>query len=249
MNKIYLFAISHYCEKGRWALDYFGIDYEPVYLAPGMHLAWAKKNGLESSGLPVVESNGQLIQGSSKIIDWAESVSDTGKTLVTADNRDEVLAMEQRLDDVSGVHTRRMLYAHTITKDPKRIRDNFLRDLQGSDALKLKLTWPVVRRIMIKKMDIGDAQGQESKAIVEQELTWLNQQLEGGRRFLVGDSFTRADLTMSALYSRFAAPEQHPFASHMATPPGLEDFYKKWRQEPVIQRIVDNYREFRLPTQ
>ncbi len=245
MNKLYLFAISHFCEKGRWALDYFGVDYEPVYLVPGLHAGWARKHGLSESTLPVLEVGGEWIQGSSQIIDWAEKNTNSGRTLTPQAHKDELLAIEKRLDDLSGVHTRRMLYAHTITKNPKRIRDNFLRDLEGSDALKLKLMWPVVRRVMIKKMDIGDAQGQESKSIVQQELEWLNQTLCDQQRFLLGDSFTRADLTMSALYARFATPPQHPFVDYMQTPPGLEDFYASWQGQAVMDRIAANYREYR----
>lgn len=26
---LYVFAISHYCEKARWALDFFEVDYQP----------------------------------------------------------------------------------------------------------------------------------------------------------------------------------------------------------------------------
>ena len=42
---LYIFAISHFCEKARWALDYLGIEYQLVHLAPGLHMSAAKKTG------------------------------------------------------------------------------------------------------------------------------------------------------------------------------------------------------------
>ena len=41
--KLYQFAISHYCEKIRWALDYKGLNYETVNLLPGQHVKTIRK--------------------------------------------------------------------------------------------------------------------------------------------------------------------------------------------------------------
>jgi Glutathione S-transferase, N-terminal domain len=49
---LYVFAISHYCEKARWALDHYGIDYELEYTMPGANRKIAKKLGAKSGSLP-----------------------------------------------------------------------------------------------------------------------------------------------------------------------------------------------------
>ncbi|MFT6045245.1 MAG: glutathione S-transferase [Arenicella sp.] len=43
-HKLYVFAIFHYCEKARWALDYLQVDYQLLYLSPISH--YKKPNGL-----------------------------------------------------------------------------------------------------------------------------------------------------------------------------------------------------------
>lgn len=245
MIKLYMFAISHFCEKGRWALDFHGIDYEIEYLAPGLHIAWAKSKGLESTTLPAIETDEGIIQGSAQIIDWADRVSPSGKTLTPADYEQECRAMEQRLDERAGVHTRRMFYAETLLSNPAIVRSNFQRDLTGVKKLVFPLLWPVVQKIMIKKMDIGFEQGVESKAIVEEELVWLNELYSNGRRYLLADQFTRVDLTAASLFSRLTGAEQHPYFQYMKLPPGLNDYAAKWRQEPVIERFRENYRDYR----
>ena len=69
---LYVFAISHYCEKARWALDFLGVDYRLRHLAPGPHVQAAKELGAPETGLPFLVHEGQVVQGSGAIIDWAD---------------------------------------------------------------------------------------------------------------------------------------------------------------------------------
>ena len=69
---LYMFSISHYCEKARWALDYLGIDYRLRCTVVGAHTRLAKKYGLDSTAVPILVNGDEVIQGSSAIIDWAD---------------------------------------------------------------------------------------------------------------------------------------------------------------------------------
>lgn len=70
--KLYQFCISHYCEKVRWALDYKGVNYQAVNLLPGQHVKTIRElTGAESS-VPVLEHDGQIIQGSGQILDYLD---------------------------------------------------------------------------------------------------------------------------------------------------------------------------------
>ena len=60
---LYLFGISHYCEKARWALEYLDVDFDISHVAPGLHIALAKKLGAPGSSLPILVADGQLVQG------------------------------------------------------------------------------------------------------------------------------------------------------------------------------------------
>ncbi len=65
---LYIFTTSRFCEKARWTLDYLEIEYDVEYLAPGLHMAAAKKMGAAGSTLPILPVDGQVIQGSAEII-------------------------------------------------------------------------------------------------------------------------------------------------------------------------------------
>ena len=53
---LYVFAISHYCEKARWSLDHHGIAYRLTCLPPGGHRQTANKLGARHSSLPILDS-------------------------------------------------------------------------------------------------------------------------------------------------------------------------------------------------
>ena len=70
--KLYQFAISHYCEKIRWALEYKGLNYETVNLLPGQHVKTIRKLTGQASSVPVLEHDGQVVQGSAAILDYLD---------------------------------------------------------------------------------------------------------------------------------------------------------------------------------
>jgi glutathione S-transferase len=70
---LYIFNISHYCEKARWALDYFGIEHEMRHVMVGAHRRIAKKLGAKRGSVPFLQTDDGVIAGSSAIIDWCEA--------------------------------------------------------------------------------------------------------------------------------------------------------------------------------
>lgn len=245
---LYVFAISHYCEKARWALDYLGIDYELRYVAPGEHMQIARKLGAPRSYVPYLEVDGRVIQESAKIIDWADAAAPpTAKKLTPGNSADECRATEKRLDDVAGVHVRRYYYSEAIVRYPKTVRPIFTRDLPLYKRLLLTAAFGKIRGLMIKGMDLGDAQGQESRGIVEGELDWIDGLLSDGRRYLVGNEFSRADLTAASLLAPLAMPLEHPTYSGFQLPPGVAGDVAGWEQRPSIGWVREMYARHRRP--
>ena len=107
LPQLYIFPISHYCEKARWALDYLNVDYGLQFLAPGVHAELTAKLGARDTSLPVMVFDEGVIQGSHEIIEWAENHSCCGRTLTPAD-LPAAVEIERRLNEVLGVHVRRM---------------------------------------------------------------------------------------------------------------------------------------------
>ncbi|MEM9490932.1 MAG: glutathione S-transferase [Myxococcota bacterium] len=248
MNRpiLYIFAISHYCEKARWALDYLDIDYELHALAPGAHVRKARSMGLKHGALPILAADGEVIQGSADIVSWAEANATGSRSLSSADTRDQCLTIERRLDDILGVHLRRYYYSEALVEYPATVRPIFQHRLSAFEAFKLQLAWPIIRKFMIKGMDLGPEQRRDSLDRLAGELDWLDGQLGDGRRFLVGDNLSRADIAAASLLAPIIKPETHPEYHRVILPPKFIAETAHWNDRPTLRYVHQIYTGHRL---
>ena len=253
---LYIFAISHYCEKARWALDYLNIDYRLQHLSPISYMKFLRSLGVADTTLPVLTVGSLTLQGSSQIIDWAETHCESGSKsgqeseirVLAADSDADISRsreIEQRLDDLAGVHIRRYYYSEALLNQPQQIRRIFSRHLPWHQQLMLRLAWNKICQYMIRPLDLGAEQGRESRQIIDTELDWLDQLLAGNRRFLVGERFSRADIAAASLLSPLVLPAQHPTYHRMQLPPGLAADAADWQERPSMRWIRDIYRDYR----
>ena len=243
---LFVFAISHYCEKARWALDYLGIDYKLRYVAPGEHRQIAQKLGAPRSSVPYLSVGGQVIHGSADIIDWADAATPSMQKRLTPDaDREMCVQIEKRIDAIAGVHIRRFYYSEALVEHPQTVRPIFTRDLPLGKKLLTRVLWGKIRNVMIDKMDLGLQQGKESRDITEGELDWIDDLLSGGRKYLVGTEFSRADIAVASLLAPLALPAEHPAYGGMMHPPNMAAVVSGWEHRPSITWIRNIYAQFR----
>lgn len=99
---------------------------------------------------------------------------------------------------------------------------------------------------MIKGMDLGPAQGLQSRALLEAELDWLDGLLADGRPYLHGKQWTRADLTAAALLAPLVAPKEHSLTDKVFFPSGVLKTMKDWENRPALQFVRRMYATHRL---
>lgn len=246
---LYVFGISHYCEKARWALDYLQVPYLLRVVAPGVHIAVARKLGAPRSSVPILVAGETTIQGSVGIIDWAQSVASGPQTLTPQVDQATSTAIEQRLDDLLGVHVRRCYYSEALLKHPNTVKPLFTSGISTGQKLLLNVTWPMLRKVMARTMDLGEAQGHESARLVEAELDWLDELLGDGRPYLAAAAsdgqFSRLDVTAASLLAPIALPPEHPTYGNMVLPPGISQLVENWQDRPIIRWVRDMYARHR----
>ncbi len=238
---LHVFLISHYCEKARWALDRCGIDYELNLLSPINHVKTARAIGAAGSGLPILQVGDETIQGSAQIVAWANQHSRSLELLIN----DKSIALEERFDDLLGVHIRRWYYSESLIDCPEIVRPVFAEGSGLLGRLTLKLVWPKVVGVMIKRMDLGSEQELESKAIVETELEWLDTLVSDGRTFLVGDALSNADIAAASLIAPMFEPDKHPASSVFSLPTRVEQTVGKWKDRPFARYLTHLYQHYR----
>lgn len=219
-HRLVTFGISRYCEKARWALDWHGIPFDEVSWPPGLHARLAQKAGAARSSVPILFSGDTLVQGSSAIIDWADENAGKGASSLTPDSDpDAAHELEQRADAQIGVHVRRFIYAQVLPKNAHQVKPYLLMNTSPSHRLVGNLTWPAVRRLMIKVMDTTPEAVPDSSARLEAELAPLE-----------------ARLAEATVYSA------------MTLTPAVERDLAEWTQRPIIRWVCDMYREYRGPS-
>jgi glutathione S-transferase len=242
---LYVFNISHYCEKARWALDHFGIEHQVKHVMVGTHRRIARKLGAVRGSVPFLQAGDLVVAGSSAIIDWGEAQRGAQAPSLSGDDPEQARAIEKRLDDVAGVHVRRFFYSDALITDPGSVRPMFSNGLPLWQRMAVTMGWSRIVPVMIKGMDLGPAQGLESRAIVEREMDWLDGLLADGRPYLSGNRFSRADITAASLLSPLVAPRQHPTYAAAVFPQAVAATMQEWAERPVLRKVRELYASWR----
>jgi glutathione S-transferase len=194
--------------------------------------------------LPFLHVDASVIAGSAAIVDWGDARAAQSRRLAGADPQ-HVYAIEQRLDAVIGVHVRRYYYSDALLTDPAAVRPIVSRDLPLLQKWAVTLGWSQIVPRMISGMDLGQAQGIESRKVLLGELDWLDSLLADGRPYLTGSTFTRADLTAASLLAPLVNPAKHPSYAALAVPAALAETIKQWKTRPILRWVTDIYERHR----
>jgi glutathione S-transferase len=240
--KLVTFALSHFCEKARWALDWHGIAYDEISWPPGIHVILAKRCGAKGTTLPILLTGSEVIQGSAAIIDWADANGkNTNRNLTPGDQTTEAREIERRADEVIGIHVRRLAYSELLPRYANALKPALLHRSRGWHRVAGNLMWPITWRIMMRAYDTGREAAAESREKLESELDWLDAKLIDGRSFLVGETFSRADLSVASLLANFAAGTAVPRQPKMILPKTLTTDIDRWRTRPVMRWVSGQY--------
>jgi len=242
---LYQFALSHYCEKARWALDYKGIPYRIKNLVPGPHLFQTKRIAPKTS-LPILMEEGKAIQDSTEIITYLDQKYPQKPLVPPSENlKKEAMELEEYFDEEVGVHLRRLFYFYLL--EDRKLSTSLL--LQGGPVYGRPLyffLFPVLKGAMRKAMNIHLESAKRSETRLRGALESLNRQVSKNK-FLVGNQFTRADLSAAALLAPLCRPPQHDFSwpSVESMPRELADFRKEMEGAPSYKWVLEIYKKFR----
>jgi glutathione S-transferase len=241
MIQLYQFPFSHFCEKARWALDYKSIAYRAVNLLPGFHIR-AMRNLAPKTCLPVLHDDGTVVQDSAAIIDYLDARYPI-PCLTPCDPQDrrEAKEWEQYFDEEIGVTLRLWFYYHTLP-DRRLALGFLLQDAAWHQRPPFLLVYPKLRQAMTQLMNINSESAKQSEERLRAALERLDAALDG-RRFLVEDRFSRADLTACALLSRYCLPDDiEASARFPAAVLRLRDEMKGRHFYQWVRSVYDGYR-------
>ena len=246
MFQLYEFTFSHYCEKARWALDFKGIAYTSHHLLPGFHMRTAKKIA-PLSCLPILAGEGTVVQDSTQIINFLEQkFPDPSLTPADPDQASEAIEWEEYLDQEIGETLRRWFYFHTLP-DRRRALLFLCQDASGAQRVLFRFAFAPIRRAMTQMMDIHPEPAKEA----ERRFLIALDKLDGAlahRDFLVGNRFSRADLTACALLWPLCKPGESESKAQELLPEAVCALRNQLKHRRFYHWVCDMYRQQRTPT-
>jgi glutathione S-transferase len=235
---------SHYCEKARWALEVCGVAYDEDGHLPLFHYLATLPAGAKRT-VPAVIDGKQVIPDSTEIIAWADAQRPGALLPEREADRADALALEDDLDRHLGPATRRWLYFQVL--DRKDLDHILLQSLPRWEILALRATRPVAISYLKRSLKVDAAGAERSRVKIDEMFANVGALLGDGRRYLVGDRFTVADLTFAALAAPVVLPPQYgvPLPPLDSFEPAAREQIETWRRSPPGQFALRIYNEHR----
>jgi glutathione S-transferase len=243
LPRLVTIPVSHYGERARWALDHAGVRYEEEH-----HLqffSWF--SALRLSGrktLPVLVTEGGVLGDSSDIVRWASARA--AERLYPDDPGEmrEIERLERHLCDEYGVETRKIAYTWFLRSVEACLPYNAGRAPWWEARLLSAMREPAMRFVH-RYLDLPSASA--AIATVDRTLDDVAKTLRDGRRYLVGERFSAADLAFATMSAPILAPREYGVSL-----PKLEELdtqaaerIKMWRLYPAGRFALRMYADHR----
>jgi glutathione S-transferase len=240
--------VSHYSEKVRWALAWKGVEHRRRSPVPGAHMAvaaWLTRGGQVT--FPVLSIDGERIGDSTAIIAALEDRYPE-PPLYPADpeQRRSALELEDFFDEELGPHIRHLAW-HEFRNDRERFTELMKHTAPGPLARMPGVAAGYARAFTALRFRAGSTkQAELGRTKVLAALNRLEAELGEGE-YLVGESFTVADLTAASLFYPLVQPEEGPMPADLPSAAGFERFRAPLKERRGFQWVAEMFRRHRKP--
>lgn len=239
-TKLLEFPHSHYCEKARWALDYKNIPFLAQPVLPGFHVITVGRIAPATS-VPVLLDKDLVIQGSGDIINYLDQEY-PGNPLTPSEPElsKKSLEIEENTGKLLGENLRQILY-HKLLSYPSFIRDCFTHTMPWPKKFIFSILYPVLRQKIYRRYVISEKSVVQAKDEFKVALDELGVALTH-KPYLVGEQFTRADLSVASMLSLLVLPPEHPFPWGEIPDTEIRAFCAGYEDHPVAIWVLEMYR-------
>jgi len=240
--------ISHYSEKARWALEYKGVDHGRRSALPGSHIPIALflTRGAQPT-MPVLQIDGENIGDSTAIIATLEArYPDPPLYPSDAEERARALELEDWFDENLGPHAR-LLPFYELIQEPEIFAEVAAAAVPGPLGKAKPVIGAYARTYTSIRFNANsDENADRAREAIVAALDKLEGELEqGDGEFLVGDSFSVADLTAASLFYPLVVPPEGPLRTDLPRPPALERFRESLTDRRGYKWVEETFREHR----
>jgi glutathione S-transferase len=239
-------SFSHFCEKARWALDRANLAYREESHVPV--ISWPATFGAGGGRtVPVLVAPDRVLRDSTEILRWIDGHTHAPPLFPAGAEGDEAARWEDDFDRRLGPATRRLVYA--IVLDRPELGRRLLGSAGGRWQRRLSdAVYPLLGGFIKRGLRVTPEGVARSRQVVDDTFARVADRLADGRRYLVGERLTAADLTFAALAAPVLAPDAFA-AAHLARlgepPAELRTLFAQHRATPAGQFALRVYAEER----
>lgn len=239
--------ISHYCEKARWALQRAGVPYRERAHMQCLHWVAVKRAG-GGRTVPVLVTEDGVLSESADILDYADAHAPAGRRLYPKDRElaDETRTLEHDFDSRLGPHGRRWMY-DGMRGQRALVTRYAPTGVPAWQRRAMPVALGTVTRIIDRYFHITPEGVAESLREVHSVFDAVADRLSDGRPYLMGERFTAADLTFSALSAAVTMPPQYgvPLPQPDELPVQMAEVVRELRAHPAGAHAMAMFREER----
>jgi len=241
--RLYAETFAPWCERARWALDHHELAYREVAQVPlvsEVALRIAARKLLRRATVPMLVHRGACLMGSDEIARYAERVGT--RTPLFPIDRDREVAQWMETSEALMVAGRAMLLPR-MRHAAAALREQLPSSIPASVRPALAWVASLGVRYLMSKYDVRAEHDAHHDAASHACLDGLRRVLATGRRYLVGATFSYADVTMAAAL-QFVRPVDDrwisigPATREVWTNPRLADDYPdllEWRDQLYLR--------------
>ena len=206
--RLITFRISHYCEKVRWALDRTGFTYIEECHLPPLHRL--KTTSLGGSSVPVLVTEAEILKDSADILKYLDAAAPSHLKLYPKSSvlRHKVEELETQFNCELGVSTRQWGYFYAL-QNRSVMQQIWCKEVPTWEKLLFPVLFPLTRYLVHSGYNVNRESAMAAYHRTQQIFKAVSNRLSDGRRYLVGECFSAADLVFSSLSAPGVVPPEY----------------------------------------
>jgi glutathione S-transferase len=237
------FPISHFNEKVRWALDFKGIP----HVRRALFWSYLPRSLWHTGrpGLPILFLDGKAIGDSTRIIEALERFQPEPRLYPPdAAERRRALLLEDFFDEELGHSIRTALLGPMFASAPEAAIAGLTLGQGDGVRRSVELLFKPFRAFYTYRHGINAETIRNAPAQVEAAMDRLEAELQPSG-YLVGNTFSVADLTAAALFVPLVWPPEFPAPGPL--PEAFEAYRRSVSQRPAFRWVEEMFRRHRAP--
>jgi glutathione S-transferase len=211
--------VSLYNEYARWGLTHAGVPFTEERQPLVWHIVASRRAGGDGT-TPVLVAEDEIVTDSARIVEWADRHAEPGRALFPDGGPgDEARKLVGHFNEDMGPECRKLIWTHLV-HDRELVRRYWSAGLSRGQRRALRILLPIgalgTRRRLGIEPDTAETAPRRIRAVFEE----VSERLSDGRRHLLGDRLTAADISFACMASPVILPQRGFTVPH----PALEDY-------------------------